>query len=59
MIKLKELVKLYKEMDFKSQKAFQKYAAKHKMRKTTKVTTTTTNNLKADKNFARNFLSTS
>ena len=37
MIKLKELVKLYKEMDFKSQKAFQKYAAKHKMRKTTKV----------------------
>ena len=37
MIKLKELVKLYKEMDFKSQKAFNKYAAKHNMRKTTKV----------------------
>ena len=30
--------KLKKEIDFKSQKAFQKYDAKHKMRPTTKVT---------------------
>ena len=38
MIKLKDLLeKKFNEIDFKSQKAFAKYNAKHKMRKSTKV----------------------
>ena len=38
MIKLKDLIeKKFNEMDFKNQKAFAKYNAKHKKRKSTKV----------------------